>query len=134
MLAGERVGRVIGVQDACVRDAGDASCLRGGNHIRVLRQPLTCLVAGHQQQAVHTDERRWQSVRSSVVCHTHVDAAFGQIGDVASGAHDRDDVRRWHTASQQFLNGEAAQMSGRPRDSVDALSHRVTNCGEKAAA
>jgi len=58
---------MIGVQHAGVHDAGNTGRLRGGNHIRVLREPLTCRTARHQQQPVHADKRGPQGVRSGVV-------------------------------------------------------------------
>jgi hypothetical protein len=59
---------------------------------------------------------------------------LGEVGNFVSGAHDRDDVGRWHAACQQVLNSKAAQVTGRAGDGVDGIRHPVTNCGEKAAA
>jgi hypothetical protein len=65
-----------------------------------------------QEESIHALECGRQGLRVSVAGGSDPHAPLGQVGDLARGAHDGDDVGSGHAESQQLLNGEAPELSG----------------------
>jgi hypothetical protein len=69
-----------------------------------------------QQQLVGSREGGREAIRVREIGSAYHDAALGEVldpGDVPAG---RDDVRGRHSAPQQRLDGEPAQLTGRSGD------------------
>lgn len=100
VLAGQRVGRVVGVEHARVHDARGTRRLGGFDDVGVVDDPLARLAAGDQQQPVHAGERGAQGLGAGVVRLAHLHAARGEVGGLARGAHQGDDVGRGNAAGE----------------------------------
>jgi len=130
MLAGERVTRVLGVQDSVYTTRETPAVFAAAMTFNVLGQALARRTARNQRSRLTPPT---PCAASPVGCSPPRarPVTFGKISDLLSRSHDRNNVGRWHAPRQQVLNDEAAQVTGRAGDRVEGTRHRATKVGEK---
>jgi hypothetical protein len=106
---------VLGVRDARVRHALHPGGLRGLDDGGVLREPLSDLASGDEEQDVDAGERHGMGRRVGVVDGARRHAECGRL---LRRSREGDDVRGGHAAREQFLDDEPAEVSGASGDGV----------------
>src|SRR5690606_7668759 len=126
VLAGQRVGRGVGVEDAGVGDALDARGTGGLDHRSVLGDTVARLAARDEQQALDAGQRTGEGLGAVVVALAHLYAALGEVGGAGRRPGDRDDVRGRDAPLEQLGDGEPPEVAGGAGDGVGG--HGFSGC------